>query len=583
MSLRSKIITAIVITGLFIIGTACWIVTQISLDSFLKLEQVFAEQDVQRVKESLQAEASDLEKSILSYSWWEETQSFVNQENPDFVEDLGTIFEEMSIHILLVTNLQGQVQYIHQRDTDQPALGLEQNLSGYLQGFPEEDTVMVDLMVFQQQPAFLIVAPILNNNGETPSMGRMVALRFLNQDFINELSQQTQLSLSYVLKNDQVTLKDEEQAAWNAGQAIFRTSGQVLESYIPFKSEDGNISFVIEIESTRDVYHQGQRTLTYLLLTLVIAGLVSLMVMYFLIYRIALRPLKWISQSVRTITLNPEDAKRIDWVSKDELGVLTQDINQMLAVMEENQQVIKRSNQELEQFAYVASHDLQEPLRKVQTFSERLSKKYAHVLDDDGKLYIERMQDASGRMRVLIQDLLSYSRVKSAGQELLAVDLNEVVCGVVADLEIRLEQSGGRVELETLPVIQGDPLQMRQVFQNLIGNALKFKKPDVAPVVKVSSHEISKDLFEITVIDNGIGFDNKYAERVFEVFQRLHGRSEYEGTGMGLAIVRKIIERHKGTICAESESGKGTSFILKLSGIHKNNPQPSQTIIKELV
>jgi light-regulated signal transduction histidine kinase (bacteriophytochrome) len=282
--------------------------------------------------------------------------------------------------------------------------------------------------------------------------------------------------------------------------------------------------------------------------------------------------------------------QRLTITGQDEICMISEHINAMLDALAENSQQLtvanqelERSNKELEQFAYVASHDLQEPLRKVQTFSERLSKKYAHVLDDDGKLYIERMQDASGRMRVLIQDLLSYSRIKSAGKELLAVDLNEVLCGVVADLEIRLEQSGGRLELGTLPVIQGDPLQMRQVFQNLIGNALKFKKPDVAPVVKVSSHEISKDLFEITVIDNGIGFDNKYAERVFEVFQRLHGRSEYEGTGMGLAIVRKIIERHKGTIGAESESGKGTSFILRLPGIHTNCLKSSQTIIKELV
>ena len=123
---------------------------------------------------------------------------------------------------------------------------------------------------------------------------------------------------------------------------------------------------------------------------------------------------------------------------------------------------------------------------------------------------------------------------------------------------------------------------MRQIFQNLIGNALKFKKPDLAPVVKVSSLEVSKGLFEITVADNGIGFDNKYAERVFEVFQRLHGRSEYEGTGMGLAIVRKIVERHKGSIRAQSEPGQGTTFSLRLPGV-QNEFKPSKTIIKELV
>ena len=142
---------------------------------------------------------------------------------------------------------------------------------------------------------------------------------------------------------------------------------------------------------------------------------------------------------------------RTELAGQDELATLSNDINQMLASLEQQEEALRKSNQELEQFAYVASHDLQEPLRKVQAFSERLATKYADKLDDDGKLYIARMQDAAGRMRVLIQDLLVYSRVRSKGQEFVAVDLNEIVKGVVSDLEVRLEQSGGRVEVGSLP------------------------------------------------------------------------------------------------------------------------------------
>jgi signal transduction histidine kinase len=236
--------------------------------------------------------------------------------------------------------------------------------------------------------------------------------------------------------------------------------------------------------------------------------------------------------------------------------------------LERSKQDLTRSNQELEKFAYIASHDLQEPLRKVQTFGDRLASKYAQQLDDDGRLYIARMQDATARMRVLIQDLLVYSRVRGEAKDFVSVDLNDVVNGVVSDLEVRLEQSGGRIDVGDLPSLQADPLQMRQVFQNLIGNALKFKKSDVAPVVSVSSKCVG-DAYEITVKDNGVGFEQQYADKVFEVFQRLHGRSDYEGTGIGLAIVRKVLERHGGSVRAKSSPGQGSEFLLTLPGSEK--------------
>jgi light-regulated signal transduction histidine kinase (bacteriophytochrome) len=155
--------------------------------------------------------------------------------------------------------------------------------------------------------------------------------------------------------------------------------------------------------------------------------------------------------------------------------------------------------------------------------------------------------------------------VRGETKDFVTVDLNEVVGEVVSDLEVRLEQSGGRIEVGDLPALQGDPLQMRQVFQNLIGNALKFKQRDMAPVVKVSATRVGDD-YEIAVKDNGIGFEQQYAGRVFEVFQRLHGRGDYEGTGIGLAIVRKVLERHGGSIRVESSPGQGSQFLLTLPG-----------------
>ncbi|HZU66939.1 MAG TPA: ATP-binding protein [Ktedonobacteraceae bacterium] len=229
---------------------------------------------------------------------------------------------------------------------------------------------------------------------------------------------------------------------------------------------------------------------------------------------------------------------------------------------------LQRSNQELQDFAYVASHDLQEPLRKIQAFGNLLEEEYGSVLSE-GKTYLDRMRNAASRMQVLINDLLIFSRVTTKALPFSEVDLNVIAREVVIDLEALLQATRGTVEIDTLPIIEADPLQMRQLLQNLIGNALKFHRPGVPPCVSVAAElqvnpEASEEQCVIAVRDNGIGFDEKYLDRIFTVFQRLHSRGEYEGTGIGLAVVRKIVERHGGSITARSAVGEGSTFLVTL-------------------
>jgi len=221
------------------------------------------------------------------------------------------------------------------------------------------------------------------------------------------------------------------------------------------------------------------------------------------------------------------------------------------------------NNRELQDFAYVASHDLQEPLRKIQAFGDRLKRRASGVLDETTRDYLDRMQNAAGRMQALINDLLTFSRVTTKAQPFVAVDLALVVKEVLSDLEIRVERSGGQVEIGPLPTLEADPTQMRQVLQNLLGNALKFHKPDVPPRVRVYSN-VDGAICELIVSDNGIGFEEKYLDRIFTPFQRLHGRGEYEGTGIGLSVVRKIVERHGGQVTARSRPDEGSTFIVTL-------------------
>jgi PAS domain S-box-containing protein len=225
---------------------------------------------------------------------------------------------------------------------------------------------------------------------------------------------------------------------------------------------------------------------------------------------------------------------------------------------------LEESNQALQDFASIASHDLQEPLRKVMTFGSMLGQKYGASLGEQGKDYLERMLGATGRMQSLLSGLLSYSRVTTLGEPFRKVELSTIIREVLSDLEVRIQKTGGEVHVGELPHIQADPTQMRQLFQNLIGNGLKFHREGEKPIVRVHCHTTDQS-FRIVVEDDGIGFEERHLDKIFSPFQRLHGKSSrYEGTGMGLAICKRIVERHGGAITAKSAPGQGAAFVVTM-------------------
>jgi chemotaxis family two-component system sensor kinase Cph1 len=230
---------------------------------------------------------------------------------------------------------------------------------------------------------------------------------------------------------------------------------------------------------------------------------------------------------------------------------------------------LARSNKELQDFAFIASHDLQEPLRKIQAFGDLVIRKYSQSLEEEGQDYLRRMQNAAARMQALIDGLLNYSRVATKAKPFTQVDLMVPAREALSHLELRIEATAATVELSELPVIEADPSQMTQLFQNLIHNAVKFRRPEEPPKIRIFSRT-QAGWCEIYVEDNGVGFDGRHSERIFTPFERLHGRGKYEGIGMGLAICRKIAERHGGRVTARSIRGKGSTFIVTLPMIQKS-------------
>lgn len=238
------------------------------------------------------------------------------------------------------------------------------------------------------------------------------------------------------------------------------------------------------------------------------------------------------------------------------------DVTENKQILEANQK-LKFYNDQLDQFAYAASHDLQEPLRKINTFASLLSIKNNQKLDETGKKYLNKLKESTNRMTNLISDLLAYSRSVNVGEQTASVNLNEIIENIKSDLEIMLLESGAKIKFEKLPTIKAVHSQINRLFYNLINNSLKFAKKGSTPVIKITS-EISPPFIKIVVKDNGIGFEEEYAEKIFNLFLRLNDRKMYHGNGIGLSLCKKIVESYKGEITAKSELNKGASFLIKL-------------------
>lgn len=260
------------------------------------------------------------------------------------------------------------------------------------------------------------------------------------------------------------------------------------------------------------------------------------------------------------------------------VGIISDITEQKEFERQQNQALtdLNRSNRELEEFAYVASHDLQEPLRKIAMFTERLQSRYSRIFDRDANVVLERILASTDNMKHLIDNLLDFSRTAHRERTYSQVDLGQVMQEVISNFEIKIAESNASIEIGALPTIHAITVEMQQLFGNLISNALKFRSPEKTPTIRVNSRIASREELErlhlatelryhaITVADNGIGFDTQYADKIFEIFQRLNSKTQYPGSGIGLAICRKIVDNHRGVILPDSRPGEGSTFTIFL-------------------
>jgi signal transduction histidine kinase len=360
------------------------------------------------------------------------------------------------------------------------------------------------------------------------------------------------------------------------GDALYRSAREAVLGYLAELGAQRD-----EIVAIRTVWEQ---LLLGAVATLVLVVVLMGTMMWLALEGWVIRPLTELTANVRVVSsggirreirpvgagevallaMHVENMRRDLVHQVEEIRLSHQEVENAHNLLSDKTRELERSNRDLEQFAYVASHDLQEPLRKVASFTQLLQKRYGGSLDERADQYIEFAVDGAKRMQRLIQDLLSFSRVGRTGVPREDVDLESVLTSALNELSERIQETGAEIDHDPMPVVNGERALLQQLFVNLVGNSLKFRDPERAPVVRIEVRSMRAH-WEISVVDNGIGIDAQYAERVFVIFQRLHSREQYAGTGIGLSLVKRIVEYHKGRIWIEPAAGGGTIVRFTLA------------------
>ncbi len=536
---KTLLIAVVAIVGLFMVIYA--ISSTIINDSFIKLEAQSTQRNVERVNDAISADLSALDSKTGDWANWDEAYTFVNGENPEFINKnpTDTSFTELNINLMLFINSTGKVVFAKAFDLEnETEIPVPESLQEHL--FPDDillkhSTIESDvsgIVLLPEGPMLIVSRPILTGEGKGPISGTLIFGHYLNSIEIKRLSEITHLSVLVQKYNDSRMPSDFIAAQGYLSENkifIHPLSADSIAGYTILRDVYGNPALIMRVDTPREIYGQGMTSMNYFLFSLLAIGIVFSAAVGLLLNKLIL------SQS----TLQ-ENEKKL----KETLNELT------------------RSNEELEQFVHLTAHDLQEPLRMVVCYVQLLEQRYKGRLDPDADEFIGYAAGGAKRMSKMLNDLLTYSSFdKSSGRPAL-IDCESVLDHALMNLALAIKESGAEITHDPMPNIWADETQLVHVFQNLIENAIKFRgeaRPRIHIWVEKKENE-----WLFSVSDNGIGIDPEYFERIFIISQRLYPKDRYPGTGIGLATCKKIIERHGGRIWVESEPGKGSTFYFTI-------------------
>lgn len=562
MDLEKKTFLIILATLTVVAGVAAVVADRLVLESFRSLERDDAQEDLERAQLALHDEVVDLDNLAKDWAHWDDTYAYVQGLDPGF-EDSNLVAPSFDTNGLAVmVFLDGDGAPVFQAAYD-PASGElvpppgrftypRPDGPGVLQQHPDEFTSVAGLLESDGTVYVVSSWPILTSTEEGPAVGTLIWARVLD---MAGLAERTRLPLALR------PYEPAQDAGLADGAELTEVSRSAMDAEALVEDVSSAPAFVLHASLERPVYRQGLNTMAYVFASAILMGGGLLVAMIVLLNTTVLSRLTRLTERVESIGEDPHG--RVEVAGSDEITRLSAEFNRLLDRLDRHQARLEASNADLRHFAAVVSHDLQPPLSTVALNAAILREHNRGKLDDETMDRLSRMEGTALRMANHIRSILDYSRVSYEEATHQTVDLSATMAEVTSHLEERLQATQGRVEYTNLPTIEANPTQMVQLLQNLVANGLKYHRPGVPPVVRVTSMTLEAGRIRLTVEDNGEGFEPGAFERMRKPYIRLPGRG-HEGHGLGLATADKIVERHHGRLWAESEPGKGSRFHVDL-------------------
>ena len=580
MSLQTR--TILIVTVLVLCSTlGIYFVSRLTLlDGFLKLEIQDTQENILRVQKSYIEQSKKIIPSARGYAVWDDMYDFVQNPDPAFLNTIDLtpeIFVTHQVNLISIVDIDGNILYLEMFDLETLIpLEIPSDFYSFLKkdspilAFNNENTEISGLILLNGKPMFIASLAALKTNFTGSPKGAVIFGRYLDDQVIANLSNTTNILTSAYLPDDK-TIPDvvetalSELSSMDDTKTVFvhNIDKTQIEGYTFLPTITNEPAFLLKIVLPRTIYAQGLTSLKYFTILTAFLGLLLLLIFILILRHDVLKPLSRLTSQIVEIQDSGDDSKRVKINGKGELAQLGKSINHMLASLENRTNELKFANKELQTFTYSVSHDLHAPLRSINAYSELVLDEFSTSLPAEGKKYVQNILDSGKKLVHLIDRLLELSRLERNALDKTLVSPQELITNILSYFSTEIDQRHIQIEIKELPDCYADSTLLSQVFINLISNAIKFtiKNPD--PKIILGSYEDDQKTVYY-VCDNGIGFNNLYAEKIFKIFERLHTDAEFEGSGIGLSIVARIIARHGGKIWAESKENEGACFYFTL-------------------